>query len=75
MQADLVLIAAERELMERAEQVVLLVDGSKVQSSSGHLVCGLHAIDRVITNDGLPPEARGAIEAAGVHLVIAPAAG
>lgn len=53
MQQDVILVAAERRLIERAEQVILLVDSSKFGASSGAIVCGLEEIDTVIT-DAVP---------------------
>lgn len=52
MQADVVLVAAERRLIDRAEEVILLVDSSKFRSQSGTIVCGLDEIDTIITDSG-----------------------
>jgi DeoR family ulaG and ulaABCDEF operon transcriptional repressor len=71
MQADVVLVAAERRLMDRAEQVILLVDSAKFESSSGAIVCGLDEVDMIITDDGIGDDMRRAVSAAGVRLVIA----
>jgi len=38
MQADIVLVASERRLIERAEQLILLVDSSKFHGASGNVV-------------------------------------
>jgi DeoR family transcriptional regulator, ulaG and ulaABCDEF operon transcriptional repressor len=71
MQADVVLVAAERRLIDRAEQVVLLVDSSKFRSSSGAIVCGLDEVDMIITDSGITPEAQAMVAAAGAELIIA----
>lgn len=71
MQADVVLVAAERRLIDRAEQVILLVDSSKFNSSSGTIVCGLEEVDVVITDAGVDRETRRMIETAGIRLIIA----
>lgn len=71
MQADVVLVAAERRLIDRAEQVVLLVDSSKFAGSSGAIVCGLDEIDVVVTDAGIPAAMRSALEAAGVKVIVA----
>lgn len=71
MQADVVLVAAERRLIDRAEQVFLLVDSSKFQSSSGAIVCGLDEVDVVITDAGIDDKAAKAIERAGARLIVA----
>ena len=71
MQADVVLVAAERRLIDRAEQVILLVDSSKFSSSSGTIVCGLDEVDTVVTDAGIEPGMRKCLEANGVSVVIA----
>jgi DeoR family transcriptional regulator, ulaG and ulaABCDEF operon transcriptional repressor len=71
MQADVVLVAAERRLIDRAEQVILLVDSSKFVSSSGTIVCGLDEVDVVITDAGIEPAMQAALEGAGVRVVVA----
>jgi DeoR family ulaG and ulaABCDEF operon transcriptional repressor len=71
MQADVVLVAAERRLIDRAEEVILLVDSSKFASSSGAIVCGLDEVDIVISDRNLSREARDVVRAAGPKLIIA----
>jgi DeoR family ulaG and ulaABCDEF operon transcriptional repressor len=69
MQADIVLVAAERRLIDRAEEVILLVDSSKFSSQSGTIVCGLEEIDTIIT-DACPVELVQTFEKAGVRVLI-----
>ncbi|TFW30072.1 DeoR/GlpR family DNA-binding transcription regulator, partial [Duganella callida] len=71
MQADDVLVAAERRLIERAEQVILLVDSSKFNASSGTIVCDLDQVDTVITDRGIPAAMARHLDQAGVRLLIA----
>ncbi|WP_404478498.1 DeoR/GlpR family DNA-binding transcription regulator [Novosphingobium sp. BL-52-GroH] len=71
MQQDVVLVAAERRLMDRAEQVILLADSTKFQSSSGTIVCGLGEVDIVITDQAITADAAAVVKSAGVHLIIA----
>jgi DeoR family ulaG and ulaABCDEF operon transcriptional repressor len=71
MQADVVLVAAERRLIERAEEIIVLIDSSKFRGSSGHVVCDLSDIDTIVTDPGITAEERRLIEGAGVRLVIA----
>lgn len=71
MQQDVILVAAERRLIDRAEAVILLIDSSKFRSSSGAIVCGLDEVAMVITDAAVDPEARGALESAGVKVLIA----
>lgn len=71
MQQDVILVAAERRLIDLAEQVILLVDSTKFTSSSGAIVCGLDEIDVLITDAGIAPAMARSIKAAGVRLIVA----
>lgn len=71
MQQDVILVAAERRFMDRAEEVILLVDSSKFSSSSGAIVCGLEEVGTVITDSGIPPEMADRLRSLGLRLVIA----
>lgn len=71
MQQDVVLVAAERRLIDRAEQVILLIDSSKFASTSGAIVCGLDEVDVVITDAGISADARAMVAAAGPRLIVA----
>jgi DeoR family ulaG and ulaABCDEF operon transcriptional repressor len=71
MQADIVLVAAERRLIERAEEVILLVDSSKFQGSSGNVVCSLETIDVVVTDKGVSRHDLTILKGSGVRVVIA----
>lgn len=75
MQADIVLVASERRLLERADEVIVLVDASKFDGPSGNVVCGLDEIDTVITDKQLPDKFAAVLERAGVRLIVAPAEG
>lgn len=71
MQADVVLAASERRLIERAEELILLVDSSKFDNPTGTVVCGLEEVDVLITDDGISEEWAQMIENAGIRLIIA----
>lgn len=71
MQPDFVLVAAERRLIERAEQVILLVDSSKFEGPSGNVVCALDEVDIVVTDAGIKDAHAKLLEAAGVDVIIA----
>jgi DeoR family ulaG and ulaABCDEF operon transcriptional repressor len=70
MQADVVLVAAERRLIERAEELILLVDSSKFQGS-GNVVCNLSEIDIVVTDKGISKRDVTMLRAAGIKLIVA----
>jgi DeoR family transcriptional regulator, ulaG and ulaABCDEF operon transcriptional repressor len=71
MQQDVILVAAERRFIDRADEVVLLVDSTKFGSSSGAIVCGLDEVDIVITDKGISQEAVQSLEQAGIRLIVA----
>jgi len=71
MQADAVLVAAERRLIDRAEEVIVLVDGSKFETSSGTIVCALAEIDVLITDREVPGVTAQALRDSGVEVLIA----
>jgi DeoR/GlpR family transcriptional regulator of sugar metabolism len=70
MQADVILVTAERRLIDRAERVIVLVDSSKFRSSSGHIVCGLEEVDIIISDMGLEEVHRQSVREAGVELIL-----
>jgi len=71
MQDDVILVAAEQRLIERADEVVVLVDGSKFREPSGNLVCGLDKITTVITDPSIDDAHAKMIEQAGIRLIVA----
>lgn len=71
MQADVILVAAERRLIDQAEKLILLVDSSKFGSSSGAIVCALSDVDVLITDDRIPNDMAHLVEDAGVQLIVA----
>jgi DeoR family transcriptional regulator, ulaG and ulaABCDEF operon transcriptional repressor len=71
MQADVVLVAGERRLIERADEIIVLVDASKFDGPSGNVVCGLEEIDVIITDDRISDATATMIESADIRLVIA----
>jgi DeoR family ulaG and ulaABCDEF operon transcriptional repressor len=71
MQADVILVTAERRLIERADEIIVLVDSSKFDGPSGHVVCHLDEIDTVVTDTGISAQHTKMLEKAGVRVVIA----
>lgn len=67
-----VLVETERAMLRAGGQVVVVADSSKFgQQSIAHL-CSLGDVHVIVTDEGLPPEWRTRIEAAGVTLLLAP---
>jgi DeoR family transcriptional regulator, ulaG and ulaABCDEF operon transcriptional repressor len=71
MQADIVLVAGERRLIERADEIIVLVDATKFDGPSGNVVCGLEEIDVIITDDRVSDATAKMLERADVKLVVA----
>lgn len=71
MQADIVLVAAERRLIDRADEIIVLADASKFEAPSGNVVCGLEEIDILITDASVGAETKAMLEGAGVRVVSA----
>jgi DeoR family transcriptional regulator, ulaG and ulaABCDEF operon transcriptional repressor len=71
MQADIVLVASERRFIDRAEEIIVLVDSSKFSAPSGHVVCELDRIDTIVTDKGITSDTRKMLEDAGVRVVVA----
>jgi DeoR family ulaG and ulaABCDEF operon transcriptional repressor len=69
MQTDVLLVQAERRLMRRADELVVLVDSSKFAQPAGHVVCGLDRVSTIITDEGLSTRDAREIEDAGPKVV------
>jgi DeoR family transcriptional regulator, ulaG and ulaABCDEF operon transcriptional repressor len=70
MQADVVLVAAERRLIERAEEIIVLIDATKLDAPSGNVVCSLEMIDMIITDSRISQESAQMIKNADVELLV-----
>ncbi|HEX4056015.1 MAG TPA: DeoR/GlpR family DNA-binding transcription regulator [Tepidisphaeraceae bacterium] len=68
---NLLLVAAERRMMEQSQQVVLLADSDKFGQQALVRLCDLSEIDTVVSDSKLSPEHRRAVENAGCELIIA----
>jgi len=71
MQSDVILAQAERRLLERADELVLLVDSSKFEAPTGHVICTLDEVDIVVTDRNIRDEHARMLEQAGVRLIMA----
>ncbi len=71
MQADVILVAAERRLIERADEIIVLVDSSKFSGPSGNVVCSLEEIDVVVTDAAIEAHHVAMMEAASIRVIIA----
>ena len=71
MQADVVLIQAEQKLMDKADQLIVLVDSSKFRGSAAFVVCGLDEIDTVITDAGIRESDLELMRAHDIEVIVA----
>ncbi len=71
MNSDILLVASERRLIDRADELILLVDHTKFQGPSGNVVCGLEEVDVVVTDSGASDRDVAMLEAAGIRVIIA----
>ena len=70
MEADPVLIQAEKRLISQAEELIVLVDSSKFSRKGGLILCGLERASCVITDTGASDDAIAQLQAAGVQVVV-----
>jgi DeoR family ulaG and ulaABCDEF operon transcriptional repressor len=66
IEGDTTLIKAEQRMLQQAEEVIALVDGSKFQPRGSLILCPLSEIDRVITDISAPEEACDMLRDAGI---------
>ena len=71
MQTDPLLVQNEQQLISRAEKVILLADSSKFEAKASLSVCGLDAIDTVVSDAGLSAKARKMLKEHDIEIVIA----
>ncbi len=71
MQTDVLLIQAERRLLGRADELILLVDSTKFSASAAHVLCALEDIAIVVTDSGVADAVAQDVERAGPKLIVA----
>jgi DeoR family ulaG and ulaABCDEF operon transcriptional repressor len=69
MEADPVLIQAEKRLISQTEELIVLADSSKFKRTAGLILCGLDKVSCVITDTGAPDKAVQMLEQYGVKVV------
>ena len=69
MEADPLLIQAEKRLISQAEELIVLADSSKFARKAGLILCGLNRVSCVITDSGVSDAAVQMLEQAGVRVV------
>jgi DeoR family transcriptional regulator, ulaG and ulaABCDEF operon transcriptional repressor len=69
-QTDPLLVQTERSLIDRADQIVVLADSSKMDAGASMSVCALNDIDILITDDNIQARHREMLAAAQIELVV-----
>jgi len=75
MEADPLIIQAEQKLIDRADELVVLVDSSKFAQRSSLVLCPLARLTTVITDDGITDEAAAMLAASDVNVIVAQTSG
>jgi len=68
---NLLMVQAQRRMMEQSQKAVLLVDSSKFGQQTLARLCALDEIDVVVSDAGLSVEHQSQVRAAGCELIIA----
>ena len=71
MEADPLLIEAEKRLIGQADELVVLVDSSKFERQAGLALCPLERVGTLITDDGVAAADVQLLERRGVRVMIA----
>ncbi|MHA4871624.1 DeoR/GlpR family DNA-binding transcription regulator [Duganella sp. PWIR1] len=69
MEADPLLIQAEKRLISQAEELIVLADSSKFAKKAGLILCGLNRVSTVITDTEASDAAVQLLEHSGVRVV------
>lgn len=71
MEADPLIVQAQRKLLRRSENVVVMADSSKLRRKSSMIVAALGDIKTLITDDGAAAEDLEAFKSAGIEVLVA----
>ena len=63
--------AVSRVMVRHAREVIVVADSSKVGMTSRAIICGIQKINVLITDNGIPGDARAELERHGVRVLIA----
>jgi DeoR family ulaG and ulaABCDEF operon transcriptional repressor len=71
MEADPLIVQAQRKLLRRSENVVVMADSSKLRRKSAMIVAALENVRTLVTDDGASAEELETFRAAGIEVIIA----
>lgn len=72
MEADPLIVQAQARLLERAEQVIVLADSTKLRRHSSMIVTPLARVAHLVTDDGATREELESLEQAGLKVTVVP---
>jgi DeoR/GlpR family transcriptional regulator of sugar metabolism len=64
-------VQAQRKLLRRSENVVVMADSSKLRRKSAMIVAALDKVRTLVTDDGASAEELDTFRAAGVEVIVA----
>ena len=62
--------SVSKAMCNAAREVILMADSSKFGRKSPNVVCSLESVDKLITDAGIDPAFRQALEAKGIEVII-----
>ncbi len=68
---NLLIVEAERQMMQAADEVIVVADSSKFGRQSLTHLCPLGQVDHIVVDDGIDPQWKETLTAAGVKLHVA----
>lgn len=71
MEADPLIVQAQTKLLQRAEEVIVLADSSKLRQHSSMIVTGLDRIAALVTDDRATAKELEVFESANVRVIVA----
>jgi DeoR family transcriptional regulator, fructose operon transcriptional repressor len=69
--SNALLVETERQMIESAEEVIVVSDSGKLGHSALAHLCSLDVVDRLVVDAGITPEWRQIVQRAGVELIVA----
>jgi DeoR family ulaG and ulaABCDEF operon transcriptional repressor len=71
METDPLIVQAQRKLLKRSENVVLMADSSKLRRKSSMIVAALESITTLVTDSGATPDELEVFKTAGIEVIVA----
>jgi len=69
--SNTLLVETEREMLQAAEEVVVVSDSSKLGHTAIAHLCSLDRVNKLIVDSGITPEWRESLAGAGVEVLVA----